>query len=152
MSDLMTLALARDLIRETLSIAEAARSKPLSICVVDTGGAIVALERQDGCGIARPQLSHSKAASCVELNMPTRILSDLFENDPALHAEIKSITGRDLCPLLGGVLVKNQYGTMIGAIGVSGGDLEQEEGFVIKAIELCGFSPNPSVSERSNAA
>lgn len=139
----LSLELGNDLINMILDLAIKAGSKPLTVCVVDSGGVMVAAQRQDGCGIARPKLSMAKARSTLELNMPTRTLSNFYEANENLHAELKSIIGKDLTPLLGGVIIKNNDERIIGAVGVSGGDLNEEEGFAITAIRRLGLVPDP---------
>jgi uncharacterized protein GlcG (DUF336 family) len=47
--------------------------------------------------------------------------------------------------LAGGVLIRAHDGRIIGAIGVTGGSLEQEEGFAIAAIQNAGLISDPDV-------
>jgi uncharacterized protein GlcG (DUF336 family) len=140
---MMTLALAQSIIAKTLQLAAASGSKPLTIAVVDLGGTPVALVRQDGCGLSRPTLSLAKAESCLALHMPTRTLTGFHAAQPQMHALLREITGKSLTPLAGGVLIKDAGGQVIGAAGVSGGDLMQEENMLIQAVLDCGFTPDP---------
>jgi uncharacterized protein GlcG (DUF336 family) len=141
---MMTLDLAQQIIAHVLEGAPAVKSKPLTIAVVDLGGAPIALVRQDGGGVSRPALSLAKAESCLALNMPTRTLAAFHAAQPAMHALLRETTGKPLTPLAGGVLIKDAQGRVIGAAGVSGGDLDQEENLLIQAILACGLAPDPS--------
>lgn len=140
---MMTLDLAQAIIDKTLAAAAIQGSKPLTIAVVDLGGVPVALARQDGCGTSRPKLSFAKAESCLALHMPTRTLAAFQALQPAAHGLLRETTGNPLVPLAGGVLVKDGQGRVIGAVGVSGGDLDQEENMLIQAVVDCGYTPDP---------
>ncbi|HWU03519.1 MAG TPA: heme-binding protein [Novosphingobium sp.] len=140
----MTLALANSIIAATLEAAAAAGSKPLTVAVLDAGGVPAALARQDGCGNARPRLSIAKAEACLALHMPTRTLAAFNAAQPAAHALLREIIDNSLVPLAGGVLIRDGQGRVIGAAGVSGGDLAQEEDMLIAAIAGCGCAPDPA--------
>lgn len=43
------------------SKGRARRCKPLTVAVLDPGGHLLVLEREDGSGILRPQMAHAKA-------------------------------------------------------------------------------------------
>ncbi len=141
---MMTLTLAQTIIATTLERAAAQGSKPLTVAVVDAGGTPVALVRQDGSGTARPRLSLAKAESCLALNMPTRTLATFHAAQPAAHALLREMIDNSLVPLAGGVLIRDGEGRVIGAAGVSGGDLEQEEDMLIAAVQGCGLVCDPA--------
>jgi uncharacterized protein GlcG (DUF336 family) len=46
--------------------------------------------------------------------------------------------------LAGGVLIRDSEGGILGAVGVSGGSLDQEEGFAIAAILRVGLVSDPA--------
>lgn len=139
----LTLKAAQTIINLILDQATAAGSKPLTILVADMGGTQIALVRQDGCGIKRPKLANAKVSAALALNMPTRTLVQFREKEPALHAILAKTVDDPLLPLKGGVLIEDQNGHILGAVGVTGGDLDAEEGFAITAIKAAGFLPNP---------
>ena len=135
---------AQSIVADSLVRARAAASKPVAVVVVDAGGAPVALAREDGCGTARAELSLAKARSALALGIPTRSLASFFAGTPALFAELKTAVAGPLLPVAGGVLVRDAEGFPVGAVGISGGSLDNEEGFVIAAIAALGFHPDPA--------
>ena len=141
---MLTLATAQAIVTDTLNRARAAESKPLCVVVLDAGGVPVAMAREDGAGISRPKLSMDKAEGALALSMPTRALAQFHATDPAMHAILREATGKSLLPLAGGVLIRGPNGRILGAVGVSGGSLDQEEGFAIAAIQLAGFESDPT--------
>ncbi len=47
-------------------------------------------------------------------------------------------------PTPGGVLIKNQQGEIIGAVGSSGDDADDDEAVAIAAVREAGFIPEPA--------
>jgi len=141
---MLTLAAAQAIVTEILVQARAAGSKPLCVVVLDAGATPVALAREDGAGISRPKLSLDKAEGALALSMPTRTLAQFHASDPTMHAILREATGKSLLPLAGGVLVRDAEGRVVGAVGVSGGSLDEEEGFAIAAIQKAGLVSDPA--------
>lgn len=141
---MITLRAAQTIVMDALARARAAASRPVAVVVVDAGGAPLALAREDGCGTARAELSLAKARSALMLGIPTRSLSSFFDTAPALFGELRVAVGGTLLPVAGGVLVRDGEGMPVGAVGISGGSLDNEETFVIGAIAAAGFHPDPT--------
>jgi uncharacterized protein GlcG (DUF336 family) len=142
---MITLSLAQAIIADVLARARVAGSKPLCVLVVDAGGIPVAMAREDGAGISRPKLAMDKAEGALALSMPTRTLAQFYVGNPAMHAILREATGKILPPLAGGVLIRGDDGRILGAVGVTGGSLDQEEGFAIAAIQHVGLISDPDV-------
>jgi uncharacterized protein GlcG (DUF336 family) len=142
--EMITLASAQSIIAQLLTLARAAGSKPLCVVVVDAGGIPVAMVREDGAGISRPKLAMDKAEGALALSMPTRTLAQFHAADPAMHAILREATGKSLLPLAGGVLIRSDDGRILGALGVTGGSLDEEEGFAIAAIQQAGLVSDPA--------
>ncbi len=140
---MITLATAQSIIADLLSRARAVGSKPLCVVITDAGGAPIAMVREDGAGLARPKLSMDKAEGALAMSMPTRTLAQFHTANPQMHAILREATGKVLLPLAGGVLIKDPDGRIIGALGVSGGSLDEEEGFAIAAIQSAGLLCDP---------
>ncbi len=140
---MITLATAQTIIADLLARAHAAGSKPLCIVITDAGGTPIAMVREDGAGLSRPKLSMDKAEAALAMSMPTRTLAQFHAANPQMHAILREATGKVLLPLAGGVLIRSQDGRIVGALGVSGGSLEEEEGFAIAAIQNAGLVCEP---------
>jgi uncharacterized protein GlcG (DUF336 family) len=141
---MMTLDAAQAVIADVLARARAAASKPLCVVVLDGGGVPIAMAREDGAGSSRPKLAIDKAEGALALSMPTRTLAQFYASDPAMHAILREATGKMLLPLAGGVLIRSQDGRILGALGVTGGALNDEEGYAIAAIQQAGFISDPA--------
>jgi glc operon protein GlcG len=136
---LLTLALASGgasaqfLENKTLSLAaakkmaaaaetEAAKNKwTMVIAVLDDGGHLIYLEHMDGAQIGSIEVAQGKARTAVRFRRPSKDFEDAVT---ANHLGV--ITLGDITAIRGGLPVMLD-GKAVGAIGVSGGDAEQDE-------------------------
>lgn len=140
---MLTLKLAATIVDGIFARAAGTGSKPLTVAVLDNGGVLIMLARQDGCGTSRPKIAIEKADSALALDMPTRTLVSFYAGNPGMHEQLRAMTGKALIPLPGGVLIRDADGRTLGAVGVTGGSLEAEEGFAIAAIQATGLVCEP---------
>jgi len=57
----LTLAQASTIVDKALEHGRARNFKPLTVAVLDSGGHLVAMKREDGSSILRPQIAEGKA-------------------------------------------------------------------------------------------
>lgn len=117
---------AQRMIDAAVSAARAIE-RPMSIAVVDDGGYALALLRLDGAGLMTPKVATEKARTAALLRAPSAILAGRVKEDPAL------LRLTDYLPMAGGVPI-TMDGECVGAIGVSGGTPEQDEGVAAAGI------------------
>ena len=67
---MISLDQARKIIAVTREKGRAMALKPLSVCVLDAGGHVLAFEREDGARPGRYEIAHAKAYGAVMLGMP----------------------------------------------------------------------------------
>jgi uncharacterized protein GlcG (DUF336 family) len=114
-----------------LKIIDAARKKaqeikvPMNIAVVDEGNNLVAFQRMDGAWLGSINIAQNKAYTARAFNMSTKELAPLCQPNQPLFGIHASNDGR-LIIFPGGIPLKDGY-TVIGAIGVSGGSVEQDQ-------------------------
>lgn len=97
---------------------------PMVIAIVDEGGNLVAQHRMDGALLASIAISRDKAYTSVALKMPTEKAASLSQPGQSLFG-INTTDGSRLVIFGGGIpIVEN--GQVVGAIGVSGGSVEQD--------------------------
>src|SRR5271156_6184781 len=105
------------------SVAEAKkRNWKMNIAVADSGGNLVAFQRMDGAMLASIQIAEHKARAAVTFRRPTKVFEDGVQlmHLNYLLAFDGIIASRGGIPLI-------EQGTIIGAIGVSGGTDSQDE-------------------------
>ncbi|MZP30086.1 hypothetical protein GTO91_10245 [Heliobacterium undosum] len=123
-------AAASTLLGRAKAMIEAAEAKaaeigvPMVITVVDDGGNLVAQHRMDGALLASIAISRDKAYTAVALKMSTEAAAALAQPYRALYG-LNTVDGGRLVVFGGGIPIADD-GVIIGAIGVSGGSVEQD--------------------------
>lgn len=105
----------------------------MDICVVDAGANLVAFARMDGAWIGSIDISHKKARTAAWFTMDTASLVDAVQPGAPLYNIEHSNGGLITFP--GGVLIKNNKGEIIGAIGVSGSSVENDHTVAVAGAE-----------------
>src|SRR2546428_11939013 len=73
---------AQRIVDQSLSCARALRLHPLTVAVLDRGGHPVALGREDGSGLLRPQIPLGKAWGALGMGRGRRALAERAEANP----------------------------------------------------------------------
>lgn len=97
----------------------------MNICVVDSGANLVAFVRNDGAWLGSVDIAIKKAKTAVFFQMNTSDLSPLVLPGEPLYNIEHSNNGLITFP--GGVAIKDASGNVIGAIGVSGSTVDDDE-------------------------
>ena len=108
---------------------------PLTVAVLDPGGHLVVLKRQDGSGILRSDIAIGKAWGALGLGVSTRFFSHVAEQSPQLVSSLSSLADGRIIPAAGGILIRNADNELIGAVGVSGDRPDIDEQCAIAGIE-----------------
>jgi uncharacterized protein GlcG (DUF336 family) len=118
-------------LKEARHIIAAAESKameigqPMNIAVVDGGGNLVSHVRMDGAWIGSIDISINKAFTARAFDISTAELSKSSQPGQQFYGIQNSNDGR-IMVFAGGVPLR-QNGTVVGAIGVSGGSGVQDQ-------------------------
>ncbi|MBU0583725.1 MAG: heme-binding protein [Alphaproteobacteria bacterium] len=136
----LSLAKANAIITSALSKAAELELKPLGVAVLDSGGHLVAFQRQDGASFLRPEMASGKAFGALALGMGSRRLDAFARDRPHLMAGVQDVSGGRIVPVPGGVLIRDGAGGVIGAVGISGDTSDNDEAAAVAGIEAAGFS------------
>jgi uncharacterized protein GlcG (DUF336 family) len=136
---MITLDQARTLIAATRSKGRAMSLNPLTIVILDSGGHLVAMEREDGSGYGRPDVASGKAAGALAMGVSSRKLGDMAADRPQFMAALSAAWNGRLIPAAGGVLVKDDAGNLLGAIGVSGDLSDKDEEAAFAGVAAAGL-------------
>jgi uncharacterized protein GlcG (DUF336 family) len=98
---------------------------PMDIAVVDEGNNLVAFQRMDGAWLGSIDIAQGKAFTARAFNMSTKDLAPLCQSGQPLFGIHASNNGR-LIIFAGGIPLE-RGGEVVGAIGVSGGTVEQDQ-------------------------
>ncbi len=136
----ISLSTARDIIAAARAHGHEQGFAPLSVVVLDAGGHVTAFEREDGASNMRFQIAFGKAHGALALGTGSRALMARAEQQPYFVAAATAAVGGSLIPVPGGVLVKDDSGATVGAVGVSGDSSDHDEAAAVAGIESVGLT------------
>jgi glc operon protein GlcG len=114
---------------------EAARQGlSMAFAVVDDGGHVVALHRMDGAPWIAPEVALGKAWTAAAYRGPSAAQGEKMQSLHAFSAAISAATGGRYTPQIGGLPITDDGGSVIGAMGASGGTGQQDEDAVRSAL------------------
>ena len=116
---------------------------PLTVAVLDTGGHLIALKRDDGSGILRPDMAIGKAWASLGMGIPSRKIRDNLSDRPTFINSLSVASGGRFIPVPGGVLIKNKNDSTIGSVGISGDTSDKDEFCAIEGVKAAGLIPQP---------
>ena len=134
----LPLAKAKTLIEAARAHCKANGMMPLTVVVLDTGGHIIAMEREDGSGIVRQQIAQGKAWGALGIGVASRTVGERNQGRDAFMAAVGSAADGRFIPVPGGVLIIDN-GQAIGAVGISGDTSDADEACAIAGVEAAGY-------------
>ena len=137
----VSLEAASIIVDQVLAKGRAMKFQPLAVAVLDPRGCLKAYKAEDGTSLMRFDIAFGKAWGALGLGFGTRELErraewGVFFNALQVMAEGKMV------PVPGGVLIRNEAGLIVGAVGVSGDASEKDEMCAIQGITAAGLKPD----------
>lgn len=136
----LTLKQASIIVDAAIEKARAMKIQPICIAVLDEGGHLKALKREDNTGILRPQIAIGKAWGSLGMGASSRAIGERLKDRPSFLGALSDMSGGKLVPVAGGVLILNDSG-IIGAAGVTGGTSDEDEACAVAGIDQAGLRP-----------
>ena len=136
----ISLSKARSIIRSTIKSGREMELKPLAVVILDTGGNLKAFEREDGAYPGRFEMARAKAYGVIMTGMTGSALMQRAEDQPYFVAALNGALDGMVLPVPGGVLVKDNRGRVIGAVGVSGDISDNDAAAAVAGIESSGLT------------
>jgi len=118
---------ANAVIAAALSKGEELKLKPLTVAVLDSGGHLIALQRQDASSTLRPQIAIAKAAGALALGVSSRKIGEMAIERPTFVGALAPLAPQGIVPAAGGLIVVENNGAAIGAVGVTGDLSDNDE-------------------------
>jgi uncharacterized protein GlcG (DUF336 family) len=112
---------------------------PLTVAVLDAGGQVKVLKREDGSSLLRPEIATGKAWGVLGMGFGGRELFRRAAKMPAFFNAVSDLAGGRLVPVPGGVLIRAVSGEILGSVGISGETSENDEVCAVYGIEAAGF-------------
>ncbi|MBE7248224.1 MAG: heme-binding protein [Actinomycetospora chiangmaiensis] len=122
---MLTLDDAKRIIAAAETAASDQVKQPMNIAVVDAGGHLLAFVRQPGAWLGSIDIAINKAFTARAFDTATKDLAELSQPDEQFFGIHASNHARVVI-FAGGIPLKRD-GTVIGAVGVSGGFSKQDQ-------------------------
>ncbi|HET9944520.1 MAG TPA: heme-binding protein [Actinomycetes bacterium] len=129
---------------EAATLLEAARTEadgigvPMSVAVMDPAGHLVAFTRMDGAPWVSADVAQGKAWTAAAYGQPSDAQKQKADGLPNFSTAITAMTHGRYTPQTGAVPVYRN-GTLLGAVGASGGTGDQDEAVCAAACEKAGY-------------
>ena len=135
----LTLQQANRIIESALAKAREMKVKPLGVVVLDESGHLKAAQREDSASMFRIEIATGKAWAAVGMGASSRALAARAKDNPNFFVTLAATAGGKFLPQTGAVLIRNQAGELLGAVGASGGTGDEDEAACKYGIEQAGF-------------
>jgi uncharacterized protein GlcG (DUF336 family) len=135
----LTLQSASLIVDKALAKAREQNFRPMCVAVLDDGGHLKALKREDGASILRPTIALGKAWGAIGMGESSRHLGERLKERLAFLGSLSDMSGGKVVPVAGGVLIMDGN-DIIGAVGVSGGTADEDENCAIEGIKAAGLT------------
>ena len=136
-------------LEQALLIAQTALKKgremkfhPLSVVVLDAGGHMKVLLREDNCSILREDIARGKAWSVLGMGFGGREIARRAEKMPAFITALNVMSEGKMVPVAGGVLIRDAQNQIIGSVGVTGDTSDNDEICAVAGIQAAGLKPD----------
>ena len=143
----LNLSTAVSITHNALAVGRELRAAPLTVAVLDAGGHLISLQREDGASLLRPQIAIGKAwgALALALGKGSRLIAADAQQRPAFIGAVNSLAQGSLVPAPGGVLIRDEQGQVIGAVGITGDTSDIDEQCAVSALESLGLQADAGV-------
>jgi uncharacterized protein GlcG (DUF336 family) len=141
MADL-TLDVARKILDTALAKGVEKKLKPLVVTVLDARGCVKISAAQDGTSLLRSEIAHGKAYGALAMGMGSRALFQRAQEQAYFVGAVNTLAQGRMVPVPGGVLILDDNGTLLGAVGVSGDTSDNDEICALAGIEAAELKAN----------
>lgn len=135
----LTLDRALTMAQATLGEGKTRGFAPLCVAVLDMGGHALAVLRDERASIGRPDIATAKAAGCLAMGFGGRELAKRAQAVPHFFAALSGLFPKGIVPVAGGVLIRDEAGGVLGAVGVSGDTSDNDEICALAGIAAAGL-------------
>jgi uncharacterized protein GlcG (DUF336 family) len=112
---------------------------PLSAIVLDAGGRVKAILKQDGSSLMRFEIAYGKAFAALALGRSSRMVLQKWREKPWFMQSLENLADGPLFLEGGGQLIRDEAGEVVGAIGVTGDVNEMDDICALAGIRAAGF-------------
>jgi uncharacterized protein GlcG (DUF336 family) len=136
----LTLAQASTIVDTALEKGRELKLQPLTVVVLDAGGQLKVMKRDDGSSLLRPEIAMGKAWGTLGMGFGGREFARRAAANPVFLQALMAASGGRIVPAPGGVLIRAAAGgEIIGAVGISGDVSDKDEICAVHGIASAGL-------------
>lgn len=129
-----------------IDFARDEKREPLTFAVLDPGGTLVTLAREDGAGLLRPEIAVAKAWGVLGLGINNREIGRRAAA-PEFFTSVAALAGGRVLSVPGGVFVRDEQGRLLGAVCATGDTSLNGERAAVAGIRAVGLVPETDADE-----
>lgn len=135
----ITLKQANSIIEGAFAKAADLGLKPLCAVVLDAGGRVKSAQKQDGASLLRFEIAHGKAFASLGLGRSSKLVLQKYREKQIFMENLFEMTDHPLFLEGGGQLILDEFGEVVGAIGITGDVNTMDDACAFAGIEEAGF-------------
>jgi uncharacterized protein GlcG (DUF336 family) len=140
----LTLAKAQKAIEVALAYSRDKKLAPMAFAVLDARGVLKAYAAEEGTALRRADIAIGKAYGALSMGVGSRTLGKRAEERPHFIAAVTHAVGGSMIPVAGGVLIRGDDKSIIGAIGGTGDTSDNDEAAALAGLAAAGLTADPS--------
>ena len=137
----LTLSAANCIADKALEKGRELKFSPLTVVVLDAGGQIKVVKRDDGSSLLRFEIAMGKAWGTLGMGFGGREIARRAVKQAGFYSALSEMTGGRMVPVPGGVLIKSDA-EIIGAVGISGDTSDNDETCAVYGIRSADLTPD----------
>jgi len=136
---IIKLAQAERIIDAIIERGEALDTRPLAVVVVEPGCKVKAFKKEDGASMIRFEMAFGKAYAALALGRSSMLVHQRAEERPIFMRYLIAASNEQIFPEGGGMVIRNNDGEMIGAVGVTGDTEDRDDELAAFGIRAAGL-------------
>jgi uncharacterized protein GlcG (DUF336 family) len=135
----VSLDAASTIIEQALAKGREMQLRPLAVAVLDPRGCLKAYKAEDGTSLMRFDIAFGKAWGALGMGFGNRELQRRADAYNMFFNALQVMTEGKIVPVPGGVLIRNAAGALVGAVGISGDNSDNDEICAVHGIAAAGL-------------
>jgi uncharacterized protein GlcG (DUF336 family) len=136
---MITLAQANRIITAIFARAHELNCRTMSVIVVEPGAKVKAFQKEDDSAMMRFEMAYGKAYAALALGRSSSLVRMRTEERPLFMQYLIRASDDQIFPEGGGMLIRDQNGELLGAVGVTGDTQERDEELAAHGIRAAGL-------------
>lgn len=138
----VSLEAASLIVDQALAKGREMKFRPLAVAVLDPRGCLKAYKAEDGTSLMRFEIAFGKAWGALGMGFGNRELQRRADAYGIFFNSLQVMSEGRIVPVPGGVLIRNESGQIVGAVGISGDNSDNDELCAVYGIAAADLKPD----------